>query len=341
MVLSHQFIIALGYLDKFGITSINKVCGAIESEGVSIETSKDLFVFIRELIAKGAVSRVRLPSIDEIAVAEEKAASIIERSARKGIHTVSRYDADFPKMLHTTVGEDGKPSVPVLLYYKGDLSITERPALAVIGTREPDSYGWAAGHYYGEAFAGSGVNIVSGLALGCDTAGHRGALDAGGVTTAILAHGLDSVYPQENTDLAQEIVDRGGLLLSEYPIGTWVNRYNLVARDRLQAGLADATLVIQTGIKGGTMHAVRATQAAEKPLFVVDYSKSSYEKVQGNIYLKKEGAIGLNASEFSGSRIQSEPEFMLNMIRGKAVSIKAQEKKDEESKPDGLLPFDF
>ena len=78
------------------------------------------------------------------------------------------------------------------------------------------------------------------------------------------------------------------------------------------------------------MHAVRATQAAEKPLFVVDYSKSSYEKVQGNIYLKKEGAIGLNASEFSGSRIQSEPEFMLNMIRGKAVSIKAQEKKDEE-----------
>ena len=75
MVLSHQFIIALGYLDKFGITSINKVCGAIESEGVSIETSKDLFVFIRELIAKGAVSRVRLPSIDEIAVAEEKAES--------------------------------------------------------------------------------------------------------------------------------------------------------------------------------------------------------------------------------------------------------------------------
>lgn len=343
MSLSHKFIIALGNLDKFGITSVNKVCGAISDEGVSIVTSKDLFVFIRDLIARGAVSRVRLPLLDEIEEAEEKAERIIERSARMGIKSVSRYDADFPKMLLSTVGEDGKPSVPVLLYYKGDLSVTERPALAIIGTREPDSYGMAAGHYYGEAFAGIGVNIVSGLALGCDTAGHRGALDVAGATTAILAHGLDSVYPQENTDLAQEIVEKGGLLLSEYPIGTWVNRYNLVARDRLQAGLADATLVIQTGVKGGTMHAVRATQVAGKPLFVVDYSKSSSEKVQGNIFLKKEGAIGLNASEFSGSRIQSEPEFMINMIRGKAVPSKAVEKNEVEKKPntDGLLPFDF
>ena len=96
--------------------------------------------------AKAADGNEEKSQEPEAAVAEEKAASIIERSARKGIHTVSRYDADFPKMLHTTVGEDGKPSVPVLLYYKGDLSITERPALAVIGTREPDSYGWAAGH---------------------------------------------------------------------------------------------------------------------------------------------------------------------------------------------------
>ena len=340
MSLSHRFIIALGNLDKFGITSVNKVCGALEAERVSIETSKDLFVFIRELIAKGAVSRVRLPSFDEIEEAEEKAVSIIERSARKGIHTVSRYDADFPKMLHTTVGEDGKPSVPVLLYYKGDLSITERPALAIIGTREPDSYGWAAGHYYGEAFAGIGVNIVSGLALGCDSAGHRGALDAGGVTTAILAHGLDSVYPQENTDLAQEIVDRGGLLLSEYPIGTWVNRYNLVARDRLQAGLSDATLVIQTGIKGGTMHAVRATQAARKPLFVVDYSKSSFDKVEGNVFLKREGAVGLSASEFSASRIQSNPESMIAMLRGNKAPVEVVEKKDKPES-DGLLPFDL
>lgn len=340
MSLSHQFIIALGNLDKFGIASVNKVCSAIEAEGAPIETSKDLFVFIRDLIKRGAVSRVRLPSLEEIEEAEEKAVNIILRSARMGIHTVSRYDDDFPKMLLSTVGEDGKPSIPVLLYYKGNLLITSLPALAVIGTREPDSYGLKAGHYYSEAFASIGVNIVSGLALGCDTQGHRGALDAGGVTTAFLAHGLDKVYPEENTDLAQEIVDKGGLLMSEYPIGTWVNRYNLVARDRLQAGLSDATLVIQTGIKGGTMHAVRATQAARKPLFVVDYSKSSFDKVEGNVFLKREGAVGLSASEFSASRIQSNPESMIAMLRGNKAPVEVVEKKDKPES-DGLLPFDL
>lgn len=339
MPLLHRFIIALGYLDKFGIASINKVCGAVAEESVYIETSKDLFVFIRDLIVRGAISRVRLPSIEEIEEAEEKAVNTMERSACLGIHTVSCYDVDFPKMLCTTVGEDGKPSVPVLLYYMGDLSITERPALAVIGTRAPDSYGVKAGHYYAEAFARIGVNIVSGLAIGCDTQGHRGALDGGGVTTAILAHGLDSVYPHENAGLAQEIVEKGGLLLSEYPIGTRVNRYNLVARDRLQAGLADATLVIQTGIKGGTMHAVRATKAAQKPLFVVEYTRSTHEKVLGNEYLKGEGAIGLNAAKFSAKRIQAEPELMISMLRGKAVKVKISDKKDE-SYTGGLLPLD-
>lgn len=339
MSLSHQFIIALGSLDKFGIMSVNKVCGAVESERVSIETPKDLYSFLQDKIAKGTLSRIRLPSLDEIEKSMDVATDIIVKCKRMCISIVSRYDTNFPQMLLSTVDEVGKPSVPVLLYYKGDLSITERPALAVIGTREPDFYGFRAGHYYAEAFAGIGVNIVSGLALGCDTAGHRGALDAGGVTTAFLAHGLDSVYPQENTDLANEIVDKGGLLLSEYPIGTRVNRYNLVARDRLQASLANSTLVIQTGIKGGTMHAVRATLAAKKPLFVVDYSKSSFDKVNGNIFLKKDGAIGLNPSEFSNNRIKSEPEFMINMILGKTIPVKVIEKKVEIYKQ-GLLSFD-
>ena len=340
MSLAHQFIIALGSLNGVGVTSVNKVCGAAEAQNALIETAKDLHVFIKEMIAKGALSRVKLPSISDIEKAEIVAESILARSERMGIHTVSRYDYDFPRMLLSTVGEDGKASVPVLLYYKGDLSITSLPALAVIGTREPDSYGLKAGHYYSEAFASIGVNIVSGLALGCDTQGHRGALDAGGVTTAFLAHGLDKVYPEENTDLAQEIVDKGGLLMSEYPIGTWVNRYNLVARDRLQAGLSDATLVIQTGIKGGTMHAVRATQAARKPLFVVDYSKSSFDKVEGNVFLKKEGAVGLSASEFSASRIRSNPESMIAMLRGNKAPVEVVEKKDKPES-DGLLPLDL
>jgi DNA processing protein len=105
------------------------------------------------------------------------------------------------------------------------------------------------------------------------------------------------VYPPENKKLADSILDNGGLLMSEYAIGMGVNRYNLVARDRLQAGLADATIVIQTGIHGGTMHAVNATLQAGKPLFVVEYSKPVLsDKIQGNKYLKEsKGAQGISA----------------------------------------------
>ena len=108
-----------------------------------------------------------------------------------------------------------------------------------------------------------------------------------------MANGLDwdSIYPKENLDLAKEIVVKEGLLLSEYPVGQSCGRYGLVARDRLQAGLSYATVIVQTGVKGGTMHAVNATIQSKKPLFAVEYKTdedTSNEKVQGNIKLVKE-----------------------------------------------------
>lgn len=114
------------------------------------------------------------------------------------------------------------------------------------------------------------------------------------MTTAFLANGLDweSIYPKENLELARNIIEKGGLLLSEYPVGQSCGRYGLVARDRLQAGLSYATVVIQTGEKGGTMHAVNATINSGKLLFAVEYKNgedATHEKVQGNVKLIREG----------------------------------------------------
>ena len=183
----------------------------------------------------------------------------------------------------------------MLLWYRGDFSITQLPGFAVIGTREATPEGVAGGTYLASEFAKRGFNIVSGLAIGCDTCGHKGALKVGGKTTAILANGLDhdSIYPPENQDLAEEIVKNGGLLISEYRMGTPVNRYSLVARDRLQSGLSFATLVIQTGEHGGTMHAANATLKANKPLFTVLFKDSeinNHEQCLGNALLVNKGA---------------------------------------------------
>ena len=197
--------------------------------------------------------------------------------------------------LRKAINEEGKADPPMLLWYRGDLSLLQMPGIAVIGTREATPEGTAGGEFLSGEFAKRGFNIVSGLAIGCDTCGHKGALNVGGRTTAFLANGLDhdSIYPPENQVLAEEIVERGGLLLSEYRIGSIVNRYSLVARDRLQAGLAQATLVVMTGVKGGTMHAANTTLKAGKPLFVMKFKNdytNQHEKCLGNAYLVQQGA---------------------------------------------------
>ena len=200
-----------------------------------------------------------------------------------------------PTFIRKTLNEKGKLAPLLILWYRGDFSITQLPGFAVIGTREATPEGIAGGTYLAGEFAKRGFNNVSGLAIGCDTCGHNGALKVSGKTTAILANGLDhkSIYPPENQDLAEEIVENGGLLISEYRIGTPVNRYNLVARDRLQSGLSLATLVVQTGEHGGTMHAATATLKAGKPLYTMLFKNDAtnqHEKCLGNALLVKQGA---------------------------------------------------
>ena len=127
--------------------------------------------------------------------------------------------------------------------------------------------------------------------MGCDTSTHRGALTAGGRTATFVGHGRDTVDPPQNRRLAQEIVLNGGLLLSEYDLGAPVTRYTLGACARLQAALALANVVIQTGVTGGTMYAARSCVNSGKPLFVVKYSDESADRAEviaGNHMLVRE-----------------------------------------------------
>jgi DNA processing protein len=274
-----------------GPQKIFAIGAAIDDRGLEIKSYEDLAKLMSGMKEK-AINKVTLANLND---AYQVARKIIDASSQANIGLVGYYDNEFPNVLRKTVNEDGKLDPPLLLWYRGDFSITQLPGFAVIGTREATPEGGAGGTYLSGEFAKRGFNIVSGLAIGCDTCGHKGALKVGGKTTAILANGLDhdSIYPPENQDLAEEIVENGGLLLSEYCIGSTVNRYNLVARDRLQAGLSLATLVVQTGEKGGTMHAATTTLKANKPLFAMLYkdpATNNHEKCLGNALLVKQGA---------------------------------------------------
>lgn len=229
-----------------------------------------------------------------------KAQDILGKSTNAGIGAISYFEDIFPDSLRYTMDEDGKKRCPpFVLFYRGGLEALKMPCLAMIGTRENTPGAEKAGLYLARNFANRGFCIVSGLALGCDTFAHKGALEAGGTTIAFLSQGLDTVYPPENLQLAHEIETSGGLLLSEYPVEQKISRYHLVERDRLQAGISLATIVIQTGEHGGAMHAANAALNAGKPLYVVSYKDMQtemHEQTKGNHLLLKKGATKLTGA---------------------------------------------
>lgn len=289
MILDNKQIITFLQLSQLGRAKVFALCNYARNMTSLPTSDKDLLDFLVEAGNKNNLLRnMDMYSISNIQSAKDKAQEIIENSAKNGIEIISYYDNLFPAQLRNFTNS-GKDASPLILYYKGDISkIYGSKGVAIIGTREPTEEGITTGTYLGSYFAKQGFNIISGLAKGCDTCAHIGALDANGMTTAFLAHGLDKVYPKENTDLAKRILDNGGLLMSEYHVGTSVRPNFLVERDRLQSGLADATIIIQTGLKGGTMHATRTTVENSKPLYAVKYKDgllNNSEKIEGNMRL--------------------------------------------------------
>lgn len=202
--------------------------------------------------AKENNKRIKEYSDKEVSIAMDEAEKIEENCRKFNIQTISYFDDKYPMLLK----KSGDP--PALIYYRGDLSyINTMDAVAIVGTREPSAFGSKIAFKLGERFAEKGFIDVSGLSLGCDTEGHKGCLNAGGKTIAVLAGGLDSVYPGVNKNLAEEIVEKGGALLSEYPPFARVFKGSFVDRDRIQAALCCGVMVVETREKGGTLHAVR------------------------------------------------------------------------------------
>lgn len=190
----------------------------------------------------------------------EKANSILDRQEALGIVSVTCQDHDFPSPL--LFMEDDCPPV---IHCKGNLELLqERKAVAIIGARSADKEGNEKAYELGAKYAEDGYVVVSGLALGCDTSAHRGCLSVGGKTIAIVGNGLDITHPRENKALEDAILDNGGLLLSEQPVGVKANPTRLVARNRLQAGMSQIVILAQCPAHSGSLHTMRFARKYRK-----------------------------------------------------------------------------
>lgn len=186
----------------------------------------------------------------------DKAKRILDRQAKAGVVTIPYYSEAYPHHFRH-LREDAPPLIHVL----GNKDLPNREDnVAIIGARAADKDGLDMAYGLAKQIGEQGHIVISGLALGCDTAAHRGCLDAGGQTIAVVASGLDITHPRVNKSLQDEIVAKGGAILSEHPFGVKANPTRLVARCRMQVVLTQSVIVAQCPIISGTMYAVRFAQ---------------------------------------------------------------------------------
>ena len=196
------------------------------------------------------------------------------------IITINKEDEFFPEAFKA-IGED----CPERIYAMGNLDLLKREHMvAIIGSRKATRTGNNKAYDLGVSYAKKGYVVVSGLALGCDASAHRGCMAADGGTIAIVATGLNLVHPRENIPLQEEILRKGGLILSEQPLGVKANPTRLVSRNRLQAALSEEVIVAECPKHSGTMHTVRFAQKYGKK---VKAARLPYDKEEnsGNKYI--------------------------------------------------------
>jgi DNA processing protein len=254
------------------------------------------------------VCRLRDPDLPAAAAAERK------RAEARSIRILTRDDPEFPGILLEL------PDPPPVLYVRGDLRGGADPGIAVVGSRRASPYGVEMARALAAEIAEAGVTVVSGLARGIDEAAHRGALEAGGRTVALLGAGMDRVYPPESRRLAERI-SLSGALLSEFPLGTPPYSGNFPVRNRLISGMTRGTLVVEAAPRSGSLITARLALEQGREVFAVPGNATN------------RGALGPNLLIQQGAKLVMRGRDILEEIPG--FQPPAEREKEDAAEDDG------
>jgi DNA processing protein len=281
------FWITLSFVKGLGNIGINK----LYKQNPLADYTTLLDSSFTKVVSKAVQEQLKNHSyIQEI---KEDAIHHIAVHNEKGISVIPINNENYPPLLRLI------NDPPAILYAKGNHELLkEYKNIAIVGTRNPTMIGIASAKKIASTFAQRGYTIVSGLALGIDTAGHQGALQTeGGKTIAVLAGDLTQVYPAENQLLANEIITKHGLLISESPIGVQNIKGSFVKRDRIQSGLSLGVCPVQTPLKSGTQHTIQYAREHERFLFTPIPLEKEEDAVKGNLELIANGTPVLQSVE--------------------------------------------
>ncbi len=232
---------------------------------------------------KEAVKHERINIDEEL----KKAEAEIEKSEKENVKIVTLLQKDYPQLLKQI------PSPPIILYVKGEIP---QDCIAVVGSRKTTPYGRRTAYRIGKFLAENGIATVSGLAYGIDTQAHKGTVDGGGKTVAVLGCGIDVDYPSGNRSLKGRILETGGALVTEFPFGTKPSRENFPRRNRIISGMSIATIVVEAREKSGSLITAAYANEQGRTVFAVPGNIDS-EGSRGTNKLIREGAVPLTEME--------------------------------------------
>lgn len=259
MISETEYKIALSFVS--GVTS--DVVRHLRTVGISFEEFFRLNMpDLEARLGAGIHNRFQNSAREEALIRARKEMDFI---ARHSIRVLFLLDEDYPFLLKEI------PDAPVVLYVLGDADLNSQPAFSVVGTRKCTAYGQSfcrsflkdLAPYYPDSL------VVSGLAYGIDAAAHNAALENDLATVAVVAHGLDTIYPAANRQLARAILSKGGAIVTEYPTKTRPYQKNFLQRNRIVAGLCEATIVVESEVRGGAMSTANLAFSYSREVFAV------------------------------------------------------------------------
>jgi DNA processing protein len=232
--------------------------------------------------------RLRPEAVESIVLRDRMAEAAVELErvrALAGADVLALDDGAYPALLREI------PDPPVTLYVRGRWRESlEAPCVGVVGSRRCSTYGQNVAAQLARELAARGVTIVSGLARGVDAAAHRGALEAGGRTAAVLGTGIDEVYPRDHRRLAEEILEQGGALVTQFPLGTPPVAENFPYRNRIISGLSHGVIVVEASENSGSLITARLALEQGREVFAVPGNITSRNSFGTNYLIKGAGA---------------------------------------------------
>lgn len=233
--------------------------------------------------------------------------------------TISEININFSPLLKEI------PGSPKKLYYRGALPESNTPLVAIVGTRKVTRDGREHAYMLASELAARGITIVSGLALGVDGAAHEGALSVHGKTIAVLANGLDTIYPKTHESLAERILENGGAIISEYPATTPPLPHRFLERNRIVSGLSSATILIEVPLRSGALVTARHALEQGREVFVVP-GPARHPNYRGSHMLIRNGARLVTNTNDIIEDLSSIPQFA-SIMQTQESDMTEEEKK--------------